>query len=803
MADSDRGWRPRDWVRLGVGLLLALWLPQLGHAQIAGRIIDFVELSPNQRHVDVLVQFNCPVRFLSNSPVDAGQLTRIRLRPDPSCGAVLRPEQAPVGGEPALLRAAQLDESAPGELTLELRFVRELHFVLAPTSNGRGLRLRLLDARGQTGKVSVVERDEYGSGYAINLDSSTAPFDEATLRAASDALRMVAYVSTFELEGTVWYRLRVGPIPSRADAERLLAAAKQRFPRAWLAIDDEPPPSIEPGHEVSDVRPTVPVDPALPDAERKAILAAGRAALSKRDYARATELFTKLTRQPEYPDRSRAQELLGLSRERAGQLSHAKAEYLEYLQRYPDGEAAVRIRSRLRTLASAGRRGSSGTGGSADRDGDGQWTVFGAASQMYRWERSSVETVDVFSERQNQNAVYTDADVTARRRGQRFDFVGRLSAGYAKDLMQDGPGDRPRVSAAFAEINDRELGLAARVGRQVRNSGGLLGTFDGLFASWQWRPGIALNASAGFPVESTRDEPQTGRRFVGLAAEFGPFREHWDFGAFVVSQSLDGITDRQAVGVEGRYFVPGRTIVALVDYDLHYAAINSVVLMGSLQLPARWSLSFNADHRRSPVLTTRNALIGQPVRSLAELRTLFPLDEIERFAQDRTPITDVWSLSVSRPIGERFQISLDGYASRSDEAAASGGVPATPGVGLDRTLQLQVSASSLLRSSDFWVLSARTQTSDAATVRSLSLSTRLPLGAGAWRLGPRLRVDQRDSQVDSARELLWVPALRLDYQKGRAWFELEAGAELGDRDLAADAETTRRYYFGLGYRLSF
>lgn len=803
MADSDRRSGLAAWLRLGAVLLVALLLPRFGYAQVPGRIVDFVELSPNQRHVDVLVQFNCPVRFLANSPVDAGQMTRIRLRPDASCGAVLRPEQAPVGGEPALVRAAELEQTAPGELTLELRFVRELHFVVAPTSNGQGLRLRLLDARGQSGKVSVVERDEYGSGYAINLDSSTSPFDDATLRAASEALRMVAYVSTFELEGTVWYRLRVGPIPSRADAERLLAAAKQRFPRAWLAIDDEPPPKVDAGNEVSDVRPTVPVDAAIPDAERKAVLVAGRAALSKRDYAKATELFTKLTRQPEYQDRSRAQELLGLSRERAGQLSHAKAEYLEYLQRYPAGEAAVRIRSRLRTLAAAGRRGANGTGGGANADDEGQWTVFGAASQMYRWERSSVETIDVFSEQQNQNAVYTDADVTARRRGQRFDFVGRLSAGYAKDLMQGGPGDQPRVSAAFAEINDRELGLAARVGRQVRNSGGVLGTFDGLFGSWQWRPGITLNASAGFPVDSTREAPETGRRFVGVAAEFGPFRERWDFGTYVVSQSLDGATDRQAIGIEGRYFVPGRTVVALIDYDLHYAAINSVVLMGSLQLPARWSLSFNADHRRSPVLTTRNALIGQPVRSLDELRTLFSVEEIERLAQDRTPITDVWSLSISRPIGERFQVSLDGYASRGDEAVASGGVPATPGVGLDRTVQLQVSASSLLRSSDFWVLAARAQTSDAATVRSLSLSTRLPLGAGAWRLGPRLRVDQRDSQVDSARELLWVPALRLDYQKGRAWFELEAGAELGDRDLAADAETTRRYYLGLGYRLSF
>ena len=71
------------------------------------------------------------------------------------------------------------------------------------------------------------------------------------------------------------------------------------------------------------------------------------------DYPTAIALLTKLQRQPEYPDRARAQELLGLARERAGQLAHAKAEYEEYLRRYPQGEAAERVAFRLRILRAA------------------------------------------------------------------------------------------------------------------------------------------------------------------------------------------------------------------------------------------------------------------------------------------------------------------------------------------------------------------------------------------------------------------------------------------------------------------
>ena len=100
------------------------------------------------------------------------------------------------------------------------------------------------------------------------------------------------------------------------------------------------------------------------------------------------------------------------------------------------------------------------------------------------------------------------------------------------------------------------------------------------------------------------------------------------------------------------------------------------------------------------------------------------------------------------------------------------------------------------------MLSARYQDGALATIQSLALAARMPVG-GAWRLGPRLRVDRRESTLDAATETLYVPTLRLDYQRGRAWLECEAGAELGERQLMTDDESSKRYYFGLGYRLSF
>lgn len=791
-----------QWRRLIALVLIVVMAATPVRAQIGGRLVDFVEVAPTDRHVDVLVQFSCTIRYLTHMPTDFGSGTTIRLRPGGDCGGVIRSESAPVGGANGFVRRVSLDESGPSEAELTIVFSKEQHFVLAPTSTGSGLRLRLLDANGKRGRISVVESAVPGSGFAINLESSTAPFDPAAIEAARERLRMSAYVSTLELEGKIWYRLRIGPIDTRKDAERILAAAKQIYPRAWLAIDDEPPHSSSANPEVSDVMPTVPVDPPLPDGERRALLAAGREALARRDYPRAVELFTKLTRQPEYPERAHAQELLGLARERAGQLAHAKAEYGEYLRRYPQGEAASRIRARLRALVSAGRRGRRGTGAEADEE-NAAWRFSGGASQMYRWDRSSVTTAEASIRNQNQNAVYTDGDFTARRHAERYDFIARLAGGYAKDLLDSGPGDQVRVAAAFVELDDRQLGLAARLGRQTRNSGGLLGRFDGLSASYQIRKDLALSAALGFPVESVRQGVQSDRRFFGLSADFGPFRDSWDVSAFAVSQAWQGATDRRAIGIEGRYFVPGRTLVALLDYDVYFGELNSFVLLGNLQLPGRWIMSFNIDHRRTPVLSTRSALIGQSVQRLDDLLLRYSTDEVLELARDRTPLSDVWSLSLARPLGERFQLSFDAFAARTDAAPASGGVPATPGMGLDRTLQLQLTGSSLIRSSDLWVFGMRQQASDTGTMQSMSLAARLPIGAGAWRIGPRLRLDRRESTAESLEERLIVPTMRIDYQRGSSWFEVEAGAEFGNRSLPADQESTRRVYLGVGYRLSF
>ena len=132
-----------------------------------------------------------------------------------------------------------------------------------------------------------------------------------------------------------------------------------------------------------------------------------------------------------------------------------------------------------------------------------------------------------------------------------------------------------------------------------------------------------------------------GRRIIEVAflsAGFGT--------ALVIPMVYFGMTDRQALGTEVRYFRPGVTFVGLVDYDIHYGDLNDVLLLGTIALPARWTASVNLDHRRSPTLSTRNALIGQPVTRFDQLFGMYTPAEIEQLARDRTATSDVYTLSL-------------------------------------------------------------------------------------------------------------------------------------------------------------
>jgi hypothetical protein len=797
---------------LCAGLLCASAQAQL----LAGvaRFVDVIELTDRGDQADIVVAFNCSLRYQSHLPQSEGAELRIQLVPQADCGVApgtqIATELPPLSGGESIIKSARVESDVPGQVTLVLSWVQSERFVLVQGVDPRSLRLRLVDRA--RGRVQVNEPLEIDRRYALNLDSQPKPFDDAAIQRAQTLLNAPAYVAQADVDGEKWYRLRVGPIAKRTDAELLLKVAVADYPRAWIAIEDDAMGTPTTSDETLPNVERIGSDEALADAERKALLDGARKALSKRDYAAAITALTRLQRQPEFVERAAAQELLGLARERAGQLAHAKAEYEEYLRRYPQGEAAERVRLRLRTLREASLKERTGWG---SQGADMGWKFSGGVGQTYRYDGSKTDSTTttgsasqgagVSTATSSQNGLMTDLDFLARRRGEVVDITARVSAGYNKNFSSATFGansNNTRLSIASVELVDRNLGLLARVGRQALNSGGVLGSFDGAYVSWNWVPSWGVQVSAGYPVELASASIATRRKFSSMSLAFTPPGARWDAHAYVAQQQFEGELDRRAVGGELRYLGSSGSVVALADYDTYFKSLNTIALLGTWQLPARWSVSFDAERRNSPVLTTGNALIGENATSLAELeQRLFP-DEIYQLALDRTPKTSQYSLTLTRPLAQRFQFSATVSASAIGATPASDGIAAQPATGTNLAYQAQFYGSNIFVTGDFNVLSFNYSNTEVGQLSSLGMLMRFPLTA-TWRMGPRLTLEHRKLSSDDSSENNAVPALLLDYVKGRGQLQFEAGGQLGKRSSVAQEQKSTRYYGSLAYRLGF
>jgi hypothetical protein len=767
-----------------------------------GPLVQFIDAHDSEDHTDISIEFACSARYVANVPASHGTSTTITFRLGPDCGTQFNsipPELPLVGGGGHLVTGARLDSIVPGEITLQLTWARALDFVMAPTASGLGLRLRLLNTqpRKSSGFVAEVEPP---AGYSINLDSSQSSYSHEAVEAAAAALQTQAYVSEINIEDQHWYRLRAGPFTTRNEAERVLKIAQTTYPRAWLAVNDEQTDlsGVERAGVESKGSSRGPTDPVLPDDERARILKDARDELEKHQFPEAVDLLTRLLRQPEYPARADAQELLGLTRERAGQMALAKAEYEEYLRRYPGGPGAVRVRSRLQALIAASLTPiSTGEFGVSSPE---HWTLAGSAAINYLYGKDQTVSAGTATTTNTLDSALVYGDFLVRDRGSRYDFTARVDGGYTQNIGSSAGGSQDRATAAYVELVDKNLGLTGRFGRQSLASQGVIGIFDGLYVGYQVNPRWSVSAAAGLPAYTGYSVVSGRQQFGTVTAEFDPFHQTWVFDAYLFDEADAGATERRSIGLQTRYSQAGRTAVALVDYDLWFQQLNSATLIGNVKMGEYWVLGFDADHRRSPLLELSNALIGQNAADINTLEHQFTpaltISQIEQLALARTATSNTIVISATRPLGERWQFMADlGTIDLSGTPASPGfgtppvgAVPAEPSMGLDKYLTLQMSGSSLVQAGDLHIFSARADDSTSQRSTTLSWDARFVL-YGNWRLGPRFSVEELDDPALGGRQMIYLPQVRGDWTNRFTVFEVTAGYQLQNQQALQQAQS--------------
>jgi tetratricopeptide (TPR) repeat protein len=815
-----------------VAITLAVAILGIASTAIAApRFIVSSEVHKGSVYSELTIQFRCKVHYVDHDPANKSDVLRISLDPTTICTgapptvALSKELLRPVTADDAWLDTIEYFGESPGSEHLILTFTDEVRFDVRPSNAADAITVRVFGPAAEAMSAPVatpVERREVSQRvqretdapprYVVNLQSSArrpATADLPSIGLPADTSLLIAEAS---IDGQTWYRVQVGYFSSAEEASRALREFRGHFPTAWIGRADDdaltsevPALAASPSVASSPQAAAPDQQPASPDKIAE-LMNEARRAMTAGDLSKAVQIYTKVLQQPPNPYQPAAQEYLALARERNGQIAHAKAEYERYLEVYPDEEGADRVRQRLSALlatrspaAVAAQTGSSGSTPAARRQAN-PWTLRTFASQYYRRDVNQVNDQD---EVVNQSSIYTDVSLDARRRGERFDIASRITAGYRSDLLNDtgrsASGNDFRLSYAYLDVADAQTSLRGRLGRQTRNTGGVLGRFDGLNMTYTLNEKLRFDAVAGEPVYSTSTDLKDSRFFYGLSGSFAPFSNALELGAFFLQQDIEGLTDRSAVGTEVRYFGESGSLWGIVSYDAEFSELGSTFLQGSWRLPGNLTVTGLIDVRRSPFLSLGNALVGQQLESFNDMTLLFTEEELRQFALDRSPQVTTLSTGLSKPLSPKLQFNFNASLSTIDATPESAGVAATEETEYSY-YSADFVASSLFTEGDVGIFGFRYSQSDTTDVYSINLDSRFPIGR-TWRINPRLRVDYREIRSDQSTQWTYTPALRIQFRPGRHWrLELEAGKQFSRRDMALSDQDRESNFIYVGYQ---
>ena len=840
-------------------------------SQAAIDVLDAIDITHGDGQSTIHIRLSIPLSYKSHVPERSGDLLHIFVEPLPSLGAAesallgLQTIQWSPGQRVPLLDVTY-EGGGFANTSVTLRFQKNVEFNIPNTGDLRSIDVVIrhtdISNTDMTGKriepglgkpsASAVEvmpdvepslRDidsavaaaevEAGTSpfpYVINLASSVRPFQANELPELEEFDSYRLYTTTYNKSGKQWYRLRLGFFEEVTRANTVMNNLNAHFPAAWITkasvaerirSGDLMLAGTRPGDGTASSAASEEINgPSKPVASQKqgagitisserleSLMKEARTYMTDKDYTGAIRLYTKVLQYPDNKYSQDALEYLGLARERKGQLAHAKMVYRDYLERYPEGEGAERVKQRLAAVVTARKQPRDKlrtTQTQARHEQKSDWDLFGGISQYYRRDQNTTGIDDAEITTVSQSSLNSNVDVTGRRLSSDYDLRTRFTGGYLHDFLNDGVNSDTTVSSLYFDAQAIHTDLSMRIGRQSRSTGGVLGRFDGLLLGFPLGNRFSVSAVGGFPVQSSTDSfDDTSRYFYGLTLEADEFARGWDANAFVIAQQTDGLTDRRAIGGELRYFDTTRSFFSLVDYDIHYKELNIWQLFGNWTLPDRTTVNLVMDYRKSPILTANNALIGQNVISVDELQDSLSSNEIYDLARDRTATSKLATLGVSRPMNEILQFSGDVTVLNLSDTKQSGGVEATEGTGTDFIYNLQLIGSNLITQGDITILGLRFSDGDDRDTYSFNFNTRF-LVASVLRVNPRFRMDSRKNRDDNTSQVIYRPSLRLEYRmKRRLRLEAEIGGEYSTREIVGGSGKDSSYYFNVGYRADF
>ena len=644
--------------------------------------------------------------------------------------------------------------------------------------------------------------------YAINLESSQKKSKTLVkLNKFKVDSKYKVYQSEVTLgRGKSFYRLRVGFFASKKIANKVASKFKSKYPNAWVdtlhkqdrKILDTWAPIVSVKTSRVETKKSVSRLVNSKNKEQSAVKLMVRAeqAMKDKKYRIAASLYTRVISFKNTSELQQAMEYLGLAREKNGQLIHARAEYRLYLKKYTSGEDSSRVRQRLLSLNTLLLRPRKRLKDRGLKRSDGR--LFGSILQFYR--------NDVFSSNGNTNnneTLSTNVNLLYRTKTDSLSIKSQFNANNLKYINNDLKDDRDIVNLLFIDVANANNSKSIRLGRQSQNKGGVLGRMDGAWLGYRLSPTWKFNLVAGYPVQtSISNTSQTTRPFVGVSADIGTIAKYWNFNLYTISQQIDGIIDRNAVGGEVRFRKGRQNHFAIVDYDTHFAQLNTFFYVGNWLFANKASINITINHRNSPILTTLNAIQGQTTQSIEELLLTYSESELYQIAQDRTSKYNSFAISSSMHFNDKWSFILDGTISNISSTPASANISAIEGTGDEFFYSAQIIGHNVFNTNETMTFQARYANTKTYERLRLIASTRFRLKNNKLRLRPQISYETKSSSNGAITEKV-TSALKMDYKiKRNLKVELDLSYEVGQTDFPVIVNENN-YYVSAGFIWDF
>jgi len=384
----------------------------------------------------------------------------------------------------------------------------------------------------------------------------------------------------------------------------------------------------------------------------------GKTYLRNGDNKKAIDLFASLLTLPQHEKTMECLELLGLARERNGQVAHARTIYEEYLKRYPKDKSSDRIKQRLADLSEdrmQPKQPLKKNEETRQSKNVGQSFFYGTIAQYYDnlTDVGPDETITYSS------AIDSQISIFHRNKSSSHDWRNTLIMREYYD-ERDG-SDGIAIGSMYTKYKNNTQNFSVTLGRHnANNIPGVLGKFDGFNAGAQATEKFRMNIAAGYPV-STADKQhvQTHKLFKVFNLEMSEVIKGWDISPYVATQKTDSIISRSAYGSDFRYYHDKGDIYMLIEYDQVFKDWLTTNFQSKYDLTKKTTINFSYEDQKN--IDLENALLrfdnAEQIQDIID-RGVWTAEDLANLVRGTSANSRQTTLSLKHSFSKTLSITL-------------------------------------------------------------------------------------------------------------------------------------------------